>query len=90
MARETNELSATQLNDDLFTDLVRKIKRVGVMKLTKFGNVSHTTICKYCRREPINPKNETELKKMVERAIRAKLESDKEELESTKKLLSLC
>ena len=87
MARYFNELSATQLDAEIFDGIRAQIKRFGVDYLAGLGNISRTTIYKYASGQAINPSYEREIKRVLKRAVAMKEESDKNELEEAKSLM---
>lgn len=88
MARYANELSAIQLNPELFAGVQAKIRRFSGDYLGTLGNVSRTTIFKYNRRKPVNPTAEREILRVIALAEGERDATNKELVEEAKGLVS--
>lgn len=80
MGRNIALLTPTQEDDTLFAELTAEIRRINARKLMAYVPVSHETIYKYCRREPVSDGTE----ESIIEGIRLYHEARKQEGETTK------
>lgn len=61
MARYKNKLSPVQRDKKLFAEVVKQIEKIGIEEFATAVSVGRTSVFKYRRGEPIEPKNERKI-----------------------------